>query len=230
LITTEQRTGIYASAETADQTLTDTYVRAGFTGAFRLGHRPALVVVDFCLGFTDPSCPLGSEMDQTVKHARALLDEARRRKVLTVFTTISYDPGSLATTTWLRKVPSLGELVSGSRWVQIDTRLGRLEREPLITKGGASAFFGTGLNPLLVASRIDTVLVLGATTSGCVRATVTDSVQHGFDTFVVTDCVADRSVGPHEANLFDMTAKYADGIRSEEVMAYLQQLPKSDTS
>ena len=96
---------------------------------------------------------------------------------------------------------------------------------PVVTKAGASAFFGTPVTSMLVASGIDTVLVTGATTSGCVRASVVDAVQHGFATFVVTDCVADRAVAPHEANLFDMTAKYADPLTLEEVVGYLKQLP-----
>jgi nicotinamidase-related amidase len=82
---------------------------------------------------------------------------------------------------------------------------------------------------MLVASRIDTVLVTGATTSGCVRASVVDAVQNGFSTFVVTDCVADRSAAPHEANLFDMTAKYADPLTAREVVSYLTRLPEART-
>ncbi|MCW2676042.1 MAG: carbamoylsarcosine amidase [Modestobacter sp.] len=94
-----------------------------------------------------------------------------------------------------------------------------------MTETGASAFFGTAVQALLVSERIDTVLVLGATTSGCVRASVVDSVQHGFPTFVVTDCCADRAAGPHEASLFDMTAKYADACTAEEVVSYFEGLP-----
>jgi len=110
--------------------------------------------------------------------------------------------------------------------VEIDPRLGRLPREPLITKSGASAFFGTSLQAMLVSARVDTVFVAGATTSGCVRASVIDAVQHGFNTFLITDCVADRADGPHKANLFDVTAKYADPISVEEVMAYLETRPR----
>jgi nicotinamidase-related amidase len=203
-----------------------TYRAAGFTGAFTLGIQPAVIVVDFCRGFTDPACPLGADMDETLARTRQLLDAARRRKVPIVFTTIAYDDATRAATAWLRKVPSLAELAVGSPWVEIDPRLGRLSREPVVAKTGASAFFGTALHAMLVAGRIDTVLVTGATTSGCVRATVVDAVQNGFSTFVVTDCVADRSAGPHEANLFDMTAKYADPLTAEEVMGYLTQLPE----
>ena len=119
------------------------------------------------------------------------------------------------------------QLTVGSPWVEIDPRLGRLDSEPVVAKSGASTFFGTPLNALLVANHADSVLVLGATTSGCVRASVVDSVQHGFPTFVVTDCCADRSAGPHEANLFDMAAKYADALTAKEVVSYLERLPET---
>jgi len=124
----------------------------------------------------------------------------------------------------LRKAPSLAELQVDSPWVELDPRLGRLPSESLISKGGASGFFGTSLPSLLISQHVDTVLVMGATTSGCVRATVVDSVQHGFATFVVTDCCADRSPGPHESSMFDMTAKYADPVNHEEVVRYLEEL------
>jgi nicotinamidase-related amidase len=206
----------------ADDTLA-TYRAAGFTGAFELGDRPAVLVVDFSRGFTDPACPLGSDMSQALASTRQVLDAARAGDVPIVFTTIAYDQAALGATAWLRKVPSLAQLTPGSPWVEIDPRLGRLPHEAVIAKTGASAFFGTALHAMLAARRVDTVLVAGATTSGCVRATVVDAVQHGFSSFVVTDCVADRSQGPHEANLFDMAAKYADPVTAEEVVGYLRQ-------
>jgi maleamate amidohydrolase len=210
--------------ETADEPTQSVYRDAGFTGSFQLGERPAVLVVDFSRGFTDPECPLGFDATEEVERTRAVLDAARDCGALVVFTTIAYDEGSRTASTWLRKVPSLGALVPGSPWVDIDERLGRLHGEPVVAKGGASAFFGTPVHALLVGRRVDTVFVLGATTSGCVRASVVDAVQHGFPTFVVQDCCADRSLGPHQANLFDMTAKYADGCTAEEVVRYLNGL------
>ena len=210
-----------------DESTRAVYQDAGFTGAFALGERPGIVVVDFSRGFTDPECPLGFDATAEVTRTREVLDAARRRGVFVAFSTIAYDEGARHASAWLRKVPSLGALVPGSPWVEIDPRLGRLDGEPLISKGGASAFFGTPLHALLVGERVDTVFVLGATTSGCVRASAVDSVQHGFPTFVVRDCCADRSAGPHEANLFDLTAKYADGCTAEEVVRYLDGLPGS---
>lgn len=205
----------------------DTYRASGFTGAFTFGARPAVVVVDFSRGFTDSSFQLGSDMAEAVQRTRTVLDVARTRNMPVVFTTIAYDEGARTETAWVRKVPSLRELAAGSSAVEIDSRLGQLPHEALVTKIGPSAFFGTPLASMLTARRVDTVLVAGATTSGCVRATVVDSVQHGFDTFVIADCVADRSAGPHEANLFDMTAKYADSLTAEEVIDRLQRIPET---
>lgn len=202
------------------------YRRAGFTGSFSLGERPALLVVDLSRGFTDPAFPLGSDADAVVQSTATLLEVARRRSVLVVFTTIAFDVGTRTTSAWVRKAPSLAQLEAGSTWVELDPRLDRRPEEPVLVKGGASAFFGTPLHAMLASRRIDTVLALGATTSGCVRASVVDAVQHGYDTFVVTDCCADRAMGPHEANVFDMTAKYADAITAEEVTAYLEGLPQ----
>jgi nicotinamidase-related amidase len=208
----------------ADERLRSTYASAGFSGGFELGERPVLLVVDLCRGFTDPACPLGTEAPAEIDRARGVLDAARRTGALVVFTTIAYDEAALATNVWLRKVPSLRELTVGSPWVGIDPRLGRRPQEPVVAKTGASAFFGTALASLLVAAGVDSVVVLGATTSGCVRSSVVDSVQHGFPTFVVPDCCVDRAPGPHEANLFDMTAKYADPLTAEEVVSHLERL------
>jgi maleamate amidohydrolase len=195
-----------------------TYREAGFTGAFERGARPAIVVVDLCRGFTDPASPLGAEMDEVLERTHRMVAAARAGRVPIFFTTIVHAPGSA----WVRKVPSLAGLAPGSPWIEIDPRLHRQESEPVLAKTGASAFFGTPLHSLLVARGVDGVYVAGATTSGCVRATVVDAVQHGFATFVVTDCVADRARAPHEANLFDMTTKYADPVTADEVVAHVQ--------
>jgi maleamate amidohydrolase len=212
-------------AHPADDRTQAVYQRAGFVGGFQWGERPVVVVVDLCCGFTDPVYPLGSESGEVLERTRTVLDAARGRAVPVVFTTFAYEEGARTRVTWLRKVPSLADLTPGSAQSEIDPRLGRRQDEVLLAKQGASAFFGTPLHAMLVAERTDSVIVLGATTSGCVRASVTDSVQHGFPTFVVTDCCVDRAAGPHEANLFDMTAKYADPRTGEEVVSYLQALP-----
>jgi maleamate amidohydrolase len=217
-------------ADIGDEGLRRTYRSAGFVGGFILGRRPAILVVDLSRGFTDPACPLGSEAPAEVERCRGVLEAARRSGALVVFTTIAYDEGARRTTAWLRKVPSLAELTVGSPWIEIDPRLGRLPEEPVVVKTGASAFFGTSLAAHLVAAGTDSVVVMGATTSGCVRASVVDAVQHGFATFVVPECCVDRAAGPHEANLFDMTAKYADPLTAEEVVSHLERLRETVSS
>jgi len=124
------------------------YRRAGFTGSFALGGRPAVVVVDFCRGFTDPACALGSDSTAEVERTQKVLDTARRSAVPVVFRRISYDEGARATMAWLRKAPSLAALRVDSPWVELDPRLGRLPSESLIAKGGASAFLEPPCSPL----------------------------------------------------------------------------------
>ncbi|HZU17612.1 MAG TPA: isochorismatase family protein [Candidatus Dormibacteraeota bacterium] len=203
------------------------YRRSGFTGRLQPGRRPALLVVDLSRGFTDPACPLGSDLTDEVLATRRLLDGARAAGAAVVFTRIAYQPNLRDAGIWVRKVPSLAELTVGSPWVELDPRLDRRPEEPLISKSYASAFFGTALASLLAAEGVDTLLVAGATTSGCVRATVVDALQHGYPAFVVRECVGDRAPGPHEANLFDLQAKYAEVIGIEEALAYLAGLDRA---
>jgi maleamate amidohydrolase len=199
------------------------YDRAGFGRPVPRGSRPAVVVVDFSHGFTDPSYPTGADMTAAVLATARMLDAARSVGAPVVFTTIAYDPAQTAGLTWLRKATGMAALTSGSRLVEIDDRLDRRPEEHLVVKTGASAFFGTALATYLTSLRVDTVVVAGATTSGCVRATVVDAVQYGFPTLVPRDCVADRAPGPHAANLFDIDEKYGDVVDLADVLGYLAE-------
>ena len=201
-----------------------TYTKAGFGGAVRRGSRPALVIVDFAYGFTDPIYPTAADMSRAVSATRRLADLARERSVPVIFTVISYTPGEIAALPWLRKSAGMAQLLAGSRLVEVDERLARRAQEPLIVKHGASAFHGTNLAAILGGLRVDTVVVAGATTSGCVRATVVDAVQCGFDVLIPRECVADRAVAPHEANLFDIQQKYGDVILVEDALGYFSEL------
>lgn len=192
---------------------------AGFGGAFERGTRPAVVVVDFSVGFTDAALPTGADMDREVERTALLLDAARASGLPVFFTTIAYAPGERSV--WLQKARGMADLVEGSPLVELDVRLGRRPAEPIVVKQGASAFFGTDLALQLGDLGVDTVVLCGATTSGCVRATAVDSVQSGFATLVVRDCVADRAPAAHAASLFDLESKYADVIPMEEATAYL---------
>jgi nicotinamidase-related amidase len=198
------------------------YDAAEMGGALRRGSRPAVLVVDFSRGFTDPACALGSDLTGPVMATRLLLDLARATDVPVIFTAVGFQPESDRSLPWLQKLPGLAELAIGTRWVEIDPRLGRRPSEPVIVKQGASAFFGTPLAPLLVSLAVDTVVLCGATTSGCVRATAVDLMQFGWTAVVPRDCVGDRARAPHEANLFDIQAKYGDVVSADAALAYLR--------
>lgn len=197
------------------------YASRGIGGRVGFGRRPALLVVDFVIGFTDPASPLGSNLDDEVAAARRLLDAAREAHRSIHHTTIAYAEGGGDAGPFLDKMPPLRELREGSRWTELDPRLGRRPDEVLWTKKGASAFFGTALAAALTAAGVDTLVVAGCTTSGCVRASVVDACQHGFRTIVVREAVGDRARGPHEANLFDMDSKYADVVSLDEALGEL---------
>jgi maleamate amidohydrolase len=206
----------------SDAEAREIYARAGLGESVTVGSRPAILVVDFSCGFTDPECTLGSDMTEAVEATKRLLDAARGRGLPVIFTTIGYEPSLKDGGLWLQKVPSLGELQIGGRWVEIDPRLEPREDETIVLKKGASAFFGTNLPAILVSQSVDSVILCGATTSGCIRATAIDLLQYGYPTLVPRECVADRAQAPHEANLFDIQAKYADVVSLDEVLDYVE--------
>ena len=194
----------------------------GFGGDLGFGARPAVVVVDLVNGFTDPASPLGADLDAVVESTRTLLDAAREAAVPVLFTTVVYDDANeRAAEVFLRKVPALAVLRPGSRWIEVDARLGRRDGEPVLPKAFASAFFGTPLASMLAGR--DTLVVCGATTSGCVRATVVDALQHGLAPVVPRECVGDRWEAAHEANLFDMQAKYGDVVPLSEAVGAMHE-------
>jgi maleamate amidohydrolase len=200
------------------------YEKAQLGGAIVLGAAPAVLVVDLTCGFTDPECRLGSDLTPAVEATKRLLDAARAKGAPVVFTSIAFDGSGKDAGIWTQKIPALEDLRLGGRWAEIDPRLERRDDEPVVLKKGASAFFGTNLSAILTALRVDSVLLCGATTSGCVRATAVDLLQHGFPTIVPRECVGDRAQGPHEANLVDIQAKYADVVALGRALAYLASL------
>ena len=194
----------------------------GFGGAVGFGARPAVVVVDLNRGFTDPSSPLACALDDVLVATRSLLDVARGAGVPVFFTTVVYDDvGEAAAAVFLRKVPALRTCAPGTPWIEIDPRLGRVASEPVISKSGASAFFGTPFGAM-VAGR-DTLVVCGASTSGCVRATVVDALQHGLAPIIPRECVGDRSEAAHEQSLADIAGRYGDVLGLAEVARALHE-------
>ncbi len=200
------------------------YQLAGFGRSVSRGSQPAIIVVDFSYGFTDVTYPTAADMSAEIAATKVLTDYARRAEMPVIYSTIAYQPWEIKALPWLRKATGMAALKVGTRLVEIDDRTGKQADDTLIIKHGASAFQGTNLAALLAGAGIDTLVVTGATTSGCVRATVVDAVQNGFNVLVPRDCCADRAVAPHEANLYDMDQKYADVISSKEVLSWLQEL------
>jgi len=189
-----------------------------FGGTLGVGARPAVVVVDLNLGFTDPESPLACDLDDVLVACRTLLDAARAAALPIFFTNIAYDEvAEHAAAVFLRKVPALKVLRPGTRWVELDPRLDRRCDELVIFKAHASAFFGTPFAALLAGC--DTLIVCGASTSGCVRATVVDAMQHGLVPIVPRECVGDRSASAHEQALADMGGRYGDVVGLAEAVA-----------
>jgi maleamate amidohydrolase len=197
------------------------YASRGFGNKIGFGERPALLVIDFIKGFTDTACPLGSNLDAEIAATKRLLDLFRSYSLPVHFTTTAYDDAMVSAGVFVKKVPSLAHLKFGSNWIEIDDRLAPISGEVVWTKQYASAFFGTALASSLSAQKVDTLIVTGCTTSGCVRASAVDACQNGLLTNVVRECVGDRSVAAHEANLNDLDAKYADVVSLKEVEDYL---------
>lgn len=200
-----------------------TYERAGFGATFRRGVRPAVVVVDLTRGFTEAAFPTGSDLTETVAATGRLIEAARGAGTPVIFTAIAYSAAEVAggMVTWLEKAPGMRALLQDSPSVDLDPRLPVEDGDLVIFKKGPSAFFGTNLSATLTAMGTDTVLLCGATTSGCLRATAVDAVQYGLPVLVPRECVGDRAKGPHDAALFDLQAKYADVVELTAAVDYL---------
>jgi nicotinamidase-related amidase len=196
---------------------------SGFHGRAGFGRRPALVVVDVNRGFTDPASPLVCDLDDVVEAIGRLLDGFRAAGLPVAFTTVAYDAAAKqAAAVFIDKVPALLSLEAGSRWTEIDPRIAPRDDEPVLTKLWASAFHGTPFASFLTATGCDTLVVTGASTSGCVRATAVDALQHGYRVLVPRDAVGDRNPAAHEANLYDIDTKYGDVVTSDEVLAGIE--------
>ncbi|MBI3966705.1 MAG: isochorismatase family protein [Chloroflexi bacterium] len=201
------------------------YQRAQIGHRVGYGERPAVLVIDFFKGMTDPTSPLGANMDPQIEATAQLLAAARAKGVPVAHTTVIYSKGGADGGVFVKKIPSLRLMEEGSGWSEFDERVKPLPGEHVIVKKHQSAFFGTNLAPLLSHLRVDTLIVAGCTTSGCVRASCFDAQAWGFQTIVARECVTDRSQAAHEANLFDIDSKSADVEPLDRVLDYLEQLP-----
>lgn len=199
------------------------YQKQGFGNSSGIGRSPALLIIDFVNGFANPDQFGGGNIGEAIDNTRELLAEIRALGLPIAFTRVVYaDDGSDAGVFTL-KAPALTQLTEHAYGSQVVDLLKPVDGEYIVRKTQPSAFFGTSLTAWLVSKGVDTVIVTGCTTSGCVRASVIDSMSYNFRTVVATDCVGDRALGPHEANLFDMEQKYADLMTSSEIVAVLHE-------
>lgn len=185
-----------------------------------LGQKPALLLVDMVEGFTSSACPLGTDCPEVVEANRQLLDVFHQRGLPVVFTTVVYHNEEQAKV-FRQRIPALNVLTPDSDWVKIDARLSVQPQDLLVEKQWASSFHQTGLAQRLRDAGVDSLVVTGLTTSGCVRATVVDALQHDFPVVVVEEAVGDRNADAHAANLHDMHAKYAEVSSLSAVIAML---------
>jgi maleamate amidohydrolase len=204
-----------------DDDLAANYVGA-FDGRLSFGKRPALLIVDFVMAYLDKSSPLYAHVEDALESNIRLLAAARVADIPVIFTNVVYEKDGADGGLFYKKIPSLRVFVKGSPYGAFPPSLQPLDGERIISKQFASAFFGTALTDILTTAAIDTLLITGLSTSGCVRATALDALQSGFAPFVVSDACGDRHSAPHDANLFDLQAKYAEVVSEGEAIEFLR--------
>jgi nicotinamidase-related amidase len=193
-------------------------------GQLPLGNRPAVIAVDFSYGFTSLDSPLGGDFASQIEANALLLEAAKKHSVPVFFSTVVYDDERQASV-FRQRLPALNILQRGSHWVDIHERFSaHVSAENIIEKHHASAFFKTSLAAKLQALDIDSLIITGLTTSGCVRATCVDGLQHNYLCVVVPEACGDRNLSAHEMSLHDLHAKYAQVLALKEVVAYLDSL------
>jgi len=200
------------------------YTQAGFGNRLEAGRRPALLLVDLVRAYFDPAAELYLGERACLDSAARLLAAARAARIPVVHTRVAYVEGGADGGVFYRKVSALRHFAGAGPLSQIMPEVAPGPGEIVLAKQYASAFFGTSLASTLTVAGIDTVLIGGVSTSGCVRASAVDAVQSGFVPLVVRDAVGDRDVRPHEANLFDLQAKYAEVISEDYALEYLGAL------
>ena len=206
--------------------LSKNYAAGGFGKSLQPGRRPALLVIDFVRAYLVPGSPLYAGVEAARDACCELLRAARAAGIPVLHTNVQYQPGGRDGGVFFRKVPALACFEAGAHpdLAAFAEGLEPAGGETVITKQYASAFFGTSLASTLTALGVDTVLIAGVSTSGCVRATAVDACQHGFVPLVVREAVGDRHEAPHTANLFDLQAKYAEVVSLDRAREYLATL------
>ena len=201
------------------------FAERGFGRRIGFGERPALIVIDMLKAFTDPAAMLGANLDAEIAATVPLLAAAHDRGIPVIFSTVRYEDADLRDAgIWALKMKGTETLRAGGHGWEIDPRLDFRTTDILLFKKYASCFFGTDLVPRLLAHRVDTLIITGCTTSGCVRATAVDACQNGFRPMVVREAVGDRAPAAHAQSLFDLDAKYADVVSRDDALGYLERV------
>lgn len=212
----------------ANADLQSFYEAAGFAGRVGWGERPAILVIDMAGAWADPDEQIGSDLSSVSDAIVELLDAGRRADLPIIFTTMAWDPSlSEIGEVVRRKTPHSELMLHGSSRVQLRPEMQRREDEPLVVKPRASAFFGTYVDAMLISAKVDTVIVVGCSTSGCIRATAESAFNRGFHVIVPKEAVGDRCASAHEANLFDIDARYGDVLPTAQVLAHVRGLSAS---
>jgi len=194
----------------------------GFGQSLGLAGKACFLVIDVINGFTDPNLPMGAELGPQIDKINEFLASCRTRDIPVVFTAIAYEDVDLPDKgIWFEKMAGLKTLMAGTEAVELDRRLAYRKGDTILTKKYASAFFGTDLSSRLTAAKIDTVIIAGTTTSGCVRATAVDAIQYGFRPIVLSDACGDRWQQSHDISMFDLQQKYADVMTTQEAIQLL---------
>lgn len=201
---------------------TDVYARQGYGHRLGFGERPALIIVDFTKGFAEPDLLGGGNIVAAIDNTVRLLAAGRAHKLPIVFSRHAYASDGSDLGLFVQKNPNLKKLTTNSETTQIVEKLTPGHGELVLTKRHPSVFFGTDLIGWLVTRRVDTTIIAGCTTSGCIRASVVDALGHGLRPIIVRDCVGDRALGPHEANLFDIEQKFGDVLSLPQVLEQLE--------
>jgi maleamate amidohydrolase len=192
-----------------------------FDSRLGFGRKPAVLVVDFIRAYTTPGSPLfAPPVIEAVRQTVEVLAAARQAGAPILYTRVLYNKSGLDGGLFVQKVPVLRRMVEGEPLAEIVPELTPAETDLIITKQYASAFFGTSLAAALTALGVDTIILTGCSTSGCIRASAVDGMQYGFRVIVPRECVGDRRSEPHEANLFDINSKYGDVVSKQEVLNY----------
>jgi maleamate amidohydrolase len=211
--------------------MTQKYTDGSWGGRVGFGQKPAIIVIDMTRAFTEPHRPLGSDMSSEITTINALITEGRSHAIPIIFTKVAYETEDYADAgLWMKKVGGQHDLLMGGDGIEVDPRLCPGPRDMILHKKYASIFFGTDLVSRLVSHGIDTLIIVGCSTSGCVRASAVDAIQYGFRPIVVESGVADRWLDAHQQALRDLQAKYADVVPYEIVLKYFDDLPATHTA